>query len=91
MELADGSKIQATEQAQSVVCNIGETSVHMDFTVTKLLSAVDCVLGMDWLQQWNPVIDWRKQNMYLYVKNHWTQVHGELLGETAHLWNCKND
>ena len=81
LELADGSKIQATEQAQGVVCNIGETSVHMNFTVTKLLSAVDCVLGMDWLQKWNPVIDWRKQNMYLYVKNHWTQVHGELLGE----------
>ena len=81
LELADGSKIQATEQAQGVVCNIGETSVRMNFTVTKLLSAVDCVLGMDWLQQWNPVIDWRKQIMYLYVNSHWTQVHGELLGE----------
>ena len=81
LELADGSKIQATEQAQGVVCNIGETSVRMNFTVTKLLSAVDCVLGMDWLQQWNPVIDWRKQLMYLYVNSHWTQVHGELLGE----------
>ena len=81
LELADGSKIQVTEQAQGVVCNIGETSVRMNFTVTKLLSAVDCVLGMDWLQQWNPVIDWRKQSMYLYVNNHWTQVHGELLEE----------
>ena len=68
LELADGSKIQATEQAQGVVCNIGETSVRMNFTVTKLLSAVDCVLGMDWLQQWNPVIDWRKQNHVFVCK-----------------------
>ena len=31
LELADGSKIQATEQAQGVVCNIGETSVLYEF------------------------------------------------------------
>ena len=89
LELADGSKIQSTEQAQGVVCNIGELGVHMNFTVTKLLSDVDCVLGMDWLQRWNPVIDWRKQIMYLYVKDHWTQVHGELLQEQHHCGTVK--
>ena len=63
----------------------------MNFTVTKLLSAVDCVLGMDWLQQWNPVIDWRKQNDVFvckestgprYTENYW--------GEQHQLWDCKN-
>ena len=89
LELADGSKCQSTEQAQDVVCTIGELGVHMNFTVTKLLSDVDCVLGMDWLQKWNPVIDWRKQTMYLYVQNHWTQVHGELLKEQHHCGTVK--
>ena len=60
LELAYGSKIQSTKQTQDVVCTIGELGVHLNFTVTKLLSDVDCVLGMDWLQNWNPVIDWRK-------------------------------
>ena len=89
LELADGSKCQSTKQAQDVVCTIGELGVHMNFTVTKLLSDVDCVLGMDWLQKWNPVIDWRKQIMYLYVKDHWTQVHGELLKEQHHCGTVK--
>ena len=76
LELADGSKIQSNEQAQDVVCTLGETSGKMTFTVTKLLSNVDVVLGMDWLRRWNPVIDWKSQILHVYVNNQWTQVNG---------------
>ena len=38
----------------------------MNFTVTKLLSDVECVLAWTGYNSWNPVIDWRKQN-YVFV------------------------
>ena len=79
LELADGSKIKATQQTQSTSCTVGEAVSKITFTVTKLLSNVDLVLGMDWLVQWNPVIDWRRQILHIYVNRHWTQVYGTLL------------
>ena len=90
LELADGSKIQSTEQAQDVVCNIGELGVHMNFTVTKLLSDVDCVLGMDWLQYWNPVIDWKKTNYVFVCKRSLDPGTRRIVARTTSLWNCKD-
>ena len=90
LELADGSKIQATEQAQGVVCNIGETSVHMDFTVTKLLSAVDCVLGMDWLQTVESSDRLEEAKHVFVCKKSLDPGTRRIVGRTAHLWNCKN-
>ena len=61
LELADGSKVQSTQQTLAVHCTVGKAICNISFTVTKLLSNVDMVLGMDWLRTWNPVIDWRRQ------------------------------
>ena len=58
LELADGSKIRSTQKIQGVMCRVGQTVSYEDFTVTKLLHGVDLVLGMTWLQRWNPMIDW---------------------------------
>ena len=44
---------------------------------------------MDWLARWNPVIDWRRQVIYLYVNRHWTQVHGVLLDGTHQVGTVK--
>ena len=82
LELADGSKVRSTQQTQAVPCIVGNSICQITFTVTKLLSNVDVVLGMDWLMRWNPVIDWRKQSMYLYVNRQWDQVNGVLLDGT---------
>ena len=82
LELADGSKVRSTQQTQAVPCIVGNSICQITFTVTKLLSNVDVVLGMDWLMRWNPVIDWRKQTMYLYVNRQWDQVNGVLLDGT---------
>ena len=67
LELADGSKIEATQRTLAIPCTVGTAVCQLTFTVTKLLSNVDVVLGMDWLKTWNPVIDWRKQRIYLWV------------------------
>ena len=72
LELADGTKIQSTQQTQFTVCTVGEASSQIKFTITQLLSNVDIVLVMDWLARWNPVIDWTKQVMHVYVNRHWT-------------------
>ena len=63
-------------------CIVGNSICQITFTVTKLLSNVDVVLRMDWLMMWNPVIDLRKQSMYLYVNRQWDQVNGVLLDGT---------
>ena len=80
LELADGSKIKSLEETQVTNCTVGSATCAISFTVTKLLSNVDIVLGMDWLARWNPVIDWRKQVMHIWVNSHWDYVNGVLLG-----------
>ena len=89
LELADGSKIQSTEQTQDTICTLGECIGKMSFTVTQLLSNVDVVLGMDWLKKWNPVIDWRRQILYTFIHGKWTQVRGCLLDENQHCGTVK--
>ena len=79
LELADGSKIEATQQTLATSCTVGTATCSLAFTVTKLLSNVDVVLGMDWLCTWNPVIDWRKQELYMWVHGQWEHVNGVLL------------
>ena len=79
LELADGSKIEATQQTLATSCTVGNATCSMSFTMTKLLSNVDMVLGMDWLCTWNPVIDWCKQELYMWVHGQWDHVNGILL------------
>ena len=89
LELADGSKITSTQQTQFTNCTVGEAVSQIKFTITKLLSNVDVVLGMDWLARWNPVIDWRRQVIHIYVNRQWTQVHGVLLDDTQQVGTVK--
>ena len=89
LELADGSKITSTQQTQFTNCTVGEAVSQIKFTITKLLSNVDVVLGMDWLARWNPVIDWRRQVIHIYVNKQWTQVHGVLLDDTQQVGTVK--
>ena len=89
LELADGSKITSTQQTQFTNCTVGEAVSQIKFTITKLLSNVDVVLGMDWLARWNPVIDWKRQVIHIYVNRQWTQVHGVLLDDTQQVGTVK--
>ena len=82
LELADGTKIKSTQQTQVTKCTVGNATCKIRFTITKLLSNVDVVLGMDWLAQWNPVIDWRRQVMHIWVNNQWDYINGVLQDAT---------
>ena len=84
LELVDSSKIQSTQQVQGVRCTMGNIVCKLDFTVTKLLHRVDLVLGVDWLEMWNPVIDWQNQVVNIWTGVQWEQLRGTFLnGEHA--------
>ena len=76
LELADESKIQATQKASNVCCEVGKSVCKVTLTVTQLLHNVDLVLGVNWLSQWNPVVDWRKQIVNIWTGYECTQVNG---------------
>ena len=58
---------------------LGNTISKMNLTVTKLLHDVDVVLGMTWLQLWNPLIDWVNQVMYIRREHGWDKTRGLFL------------
>ena len=47
--------------------------------ILQLPHGVDVVLGMTWLQRWNPLIDWVQQVMYIKLQNDWDRIWGLLL------------
>ena len=51
----------------------------MDLTVTNLLHEVDLVLGMNWLQLVNPVVDWGGERLYIPNAVHTALLQGDWL------------
>ena len=82
LELVDGSRIRSTQQVQAVRCGLGNFVCTMNFTVTKLLYQVDLVLGKDWLEHWNLVIDLEKQTVNIWTRLQWECLQGLLLDGT---------
>ena len=57
-------------------------TVKTGLTVTSLLHDVDLVLGINWLQTVNPIVDWCGANLYVpnavhtaLLKGHWLEDH----------------
>ena len=63
--MGNGQKILSKGKVVNVHVGIGGVVGRFDFTVTKLLHQVDVVLGLNWLQTVNPIIDWKESKMYL--------------------------
>ena len=82
LELADGTQILSAGKAPAVLFSLGIHSFRMDFTVTKLLHGVDLVLGMNWLQRVNPLIDWAVPRMLLGDADRTSAVRGQWIAST---------
>ena len=69
---------------------VGKTVCRVDFTVTQLLFGVDLVLGINWLALWNPVVDWKLQEMNIWTRREWTQIQGLLLHSSYNTGTVKD-
>ena len=62
VQLADGSKQQTSALVQEVPVKIGSYEDNFDL-VSLPLKGYDAIIGMPWLDQYNPLIDWKKQRL----------------------------
>ena len=64
LEMANGETIVSTGIAPNVLVGIGKTQFRSDLIAVPLVEGFDLVLGKDWLNMVNPLIDWRNNCMY---------------------------
>ena len=65
LELGNGEKYLSRGYVPDVpIVTVGLT-VKVGLTVTTLLHEVDLVLGINWLQSVNPVVDWSGARLYV--------------------------
>ena len=64
LEMANGDTIVSIGIASSVLVCIGLVQCKCDLTAIPLMRGFDLVLGKDWLDVVNPLIDWRSNRIY---------------------------
>lgn len=62
VRLADGSQQQTSALVSKAPVRIGAYQDHFDL-VALPLSGYDAIIGMPWLDQYNPTIDWQRQQL----------------------------
>ena len=67
LELGNGEKILSRGRVTNVLVVTGDHSTRCNLTITSLLHQVNLVLGVSWLKQVNPLIDWNADAMYLFL------------------------
>ena len=65
LELGNGARALSRGMVQGAPITLTAVTSYSDLTVTKLLHEVDIVLGINWLKQINPLIDWCSGRVYL--------------------------
>ena len=79
LELGDGSKVLSKFEAMDIPVVIARRTFKIDFTVSDLLHNVDIVLGITWLKQHNPLVDWSTGNLYILDSQSLMRLFGEWL------------
>jgi hypothetical protein len=74
--LADGSVQKTSALVRGAAVKVDSYIDQLDF-VALPLSGYDAIIGMPWLDQYNPSIDWRKRRLRFQDRN---QVQQELVG-----------
>ena len=64
LELGNGEKIVSRGYVPDVPVVIAGLTVKVGLTITNLLHEVDLVLGINWLQLVNPIIDWSSGKLH---------------------------
>ena len=63
--MANGDTIVSTGIAPAILVCIRKVQFQSDLTAVPLMKGYDVVLGKDWLDMMNPLIDWRSNRMYI--------------------------
>lgn len=58
LDLRNGEKALSRGFVRNIPILVAGVTREVDFNVPKLLRDVDIVLGMNWLESGNPLIDW---------------------------------
>ena len=65
LELANGQTIVATGIAPNVLVSIGGTVSRVSLTAVPMMEGIQVILGRDWLDTVNPLVDWRTNSLVL--------------------------
>ena len=65
LELANGETIVSTGIAPRVLVCIGSIPCRLSLTAVPMMEGVQLILGKDWLDIMNPLVDWRSNTVYL--------------------------
>ena len=79
LELGNGQKFLSRGLVPNVPVVTAGLIVRVGLTVTSLLHEVDLVLGVNWLQPVNPVVDWSSGKVYLPNAVHTALLQGDWL------------
>ena len=79
LELGNGQKFLSRGLVPDVPIVTAGLTVRVGLTVTSLLHEVDLVLGVNWLQLVNPVVDWSSGKVYLPNSVHTALLQGDWL------------
>ena len=75
LELGNGEKILSRGYIPDVPVVTAGLTVKIGLTVTNLLHDVDLVLGMNWFQTVNPIVDWCGAKLYVPNAVHTALLH----------------
>ena len=77
LELGNGEKYLSRGYVPDVPVVTTGLTVKIGLIVTKLLHEVDLVLGINWLQLVNPVVDWSDARLYVPNAIHTALLQGD--------------
>ena len=84
--MANGETIFSTGTAPDVLICIGSTISKVSLIAIPMMDGIDVILGWDWLDIMNPLVDWRTNSLVLRNGNKLEVVQGI---ETPKATSCK--
>ena len=65
LEMANGETIVSTGVAPDVLISLGDIQFRSTLTAVPMMEGIDMILGKDWLDMVNPLVDWRNNTVYI--------------------------
>ena len=76
LEMANGETIVSTGIAPDVLISLGDVQFRSTLTAVPMMEGIDLILGKDWLDMVNPLVDWRSNTVYIHSGGQLHRVSG---------------